>query len=101
MKPERVQLGLRSLSYWQQVGSDLSFISDLSFGDPQEAQIFLQESLRMAQSMGLGLDVELRGTSLTLSLAQSGDQLTESHLLLARGVESLASSSKRAPAAKS
>ncbi len=90
MKPERIQLGMKDLSHWRQEGDSATFVCSLQFDDQQAAQDFLITMLKMARNLSVELDVNLRGLSLTLILPATREKLREGHLLLARGVESLA-----------
>ncbi len=90
MKPERIQLGMKDLSHWRQEGDSATFVCSLQFDDQQAAQDFLKTMLKMARNLSVDLDVNLRGLSLTLILPATREKLREGHLLLARGVESLA-----------
>ncbi len=90
VKPERIQLGMKDLSHWRQEGDSATFVCSLQFDDQQAAQNFLKTMLKMARNLSVELDVNLRGLSLTLILPATREKLREGHLLLARGVESLA-----------
>jgi len=91
MKPERIQLGMKELSHWRQQDGEAKFVGSLQFDNQKAARNFLKTALNMAQNLSVDLDVELHGTSLTLTLPANGGKFREGHLLLARGVESLIS----------
>jgi len=88
MKPERIQLGLRSLPEWRLQRTNQVLNRSYLFADFWSAVRFFRQSATMAQRQGLQLDCELLGNSLTLRLPSiAEDKLLDEHLALARGIE--------------
>jgi len=91
MKPERIQLGMKILSHWRQQDDEATFVCSPKFADQTAARTFLKKTLNMVQNLSIDFDVELHGTRLTLTVPATQGKFREGHLLLARGVASLAS----------
>jgi len=92
MKPERIQLGLKSLVHWRQSAeTEQAIVRHYRFVNSATTVRFLRESLEMAEKQKLPIELHLKNDALSARLpGDSISELTERHLELARAIESRA-----------
>jgi len=96
MKPERIQLGLKSLVHWRQsADTEQAIVRHYRFVDSATTVRFLRENLEMAATQQLPIELHLKNDALSVRLpGDSASKLTEGHLALARAIESRALGAK-------
>ncbi len=92
MKPERIQLGLKSLVHWRQsAATEQAIVRHYRFVDSAATVRFLRESLELAEHQQLPIELHLKNDALSARLpGDSASELTERHFSLARAIESKA-----------
>jgi len=92
MKPERIQLGLKSLIGWHQSAeTEQAIVRHYRFVDSAATVRFLREGLEMAEKQQLPIELHLKNDTLSVRLpGDSAPELNERHLSLARAIESRA-----------
>jgi len=98
MRPERIQLGLKSLVHWRQSERASQVISrQISLANFTAASDLLRKSLVLARRLEMPIDLHLQGSALEVRLPSGLEtELTERHLSLARAIESLAAEVEQA-----